>query len=328
MAKLPPENIYIPSLDTNMFLHELPDAKDLFMVISEEKGISPSIVEKDYWVMHALWGLQQQHDFELKGGTSLSKGFNLINRFSEDIDVQVHPKPELDLKIGKNHDKTIHIEARSKFFDNVSDKLTIQDLSFSRDHEFDDKKMRSAGIRGQYLSHFEPLKALKEGILFEMGFDKTTPYEEKDISSWAYDKVIASGIKVFDNRALKVKCYYPEYTFVEKLQTISTKYRINKAEKTTSPVNFIRHYYDVYMLLQNERILNFISTEDYIAYKAEKFGRDDELDLCKNPAFLLSEAGELDTFSKLYDQKSEIYFGNHPQFCEILELIKQYSTKI
>ncbi len=40
MAKLPPENIYIPFLETNMFLHELPDAKDLFMVISEEKGIS------------------------------------------------------------------------------------------------------------------------------------------------------------------------------------------------------------------------------------------------------------------------------------------------
>lgn len=54
--------------------------------------------------------------------------------------------------------------------------------------------MRSAGIRGQYISHFEPLKALKEGILFEMGFDKTTPYEEKDISSWAYDRVITAGI--------------------------------------------------------------------------------------------------------------------------------------
>ena len=51
--------------------------------------------------------------------------------------------------------------------------MIIQDLSFSRDHEFDDKKMRSAGIRGQYISYFEPLKALKEGILFELGFDKT-----------------------------------------------------------------------------------------------------------------------------------------------------------
>lgn len=78
MAKLPPENIYIPSLETNMFLHELPDAKDLFMVISEEKGINPSIVEKDYWVMHALWGLQQQHDFELKERTSGTSGTAML----------------------------------------------------------------------------------------------------------------------------------------------------------------------------------------------------------------------------------------------------------
>jgi predicted nucleotidyltransferase component of viral defense system len=73
-----------------MFLHELTDARDLFLVVSAEKAINPSIVEKDYWVMHALWGLQQQsYDFELKGGTSLSKGYSIINRFSEDIDIQM-----------------------------------------------------------------------------------------------------------------------------------------------------------------------------------------------------------------------------------------------
>ena len=76
-----------------MFLHELPDAKELFLVVSEEKAINPSIVEKDYWVMHTLWGLQQQgFEFELKGGTSLSKGFNIIDRFSEDID-KIRKKP-------------------------------------------------------------------------------------------------------------------------------------------------------------------------------------------------------------------------------------------
>lgn len=312
-----------------MFLHELPDAKDLFLIISEERGISnPSIVEKDYWVMHAIWGLQQQHDFELKGGTSLSKAYNLINRFSEDIDVQVHPKSELNLKTGKNNDRSSHIEARGDFFNEVSSTLSISGLSFSRDHEFDDKKMRSAGIRGQYNSHFEPIKELKEGILFEMGFDKTTLYEEKDISSWAYDKVIESGIEIIDNRALKVKCYCPEYTFVEKLQTISTKYRRNKAKDIASPVNFIRHYYDVYMLLQDKRILDFINTDEYKAYKIEKFSRDDEVELNKNPAFLLSEPGEAENFSKLYDSKSEIYFGDHPPFSEIIDRIKKFSTEL
>ena len=148
-----------------MFLHELPDAKDLFLVVSEEKAINPSIVEKDYWVMHALWGLQQQgFDFELKGGTSLSKGFDIINRFSEDIDIQIHPPASLALRTGKNHDKESHIERRRAFFDDLSKQLAIQDLVFQRDHEFDDvSKMRSAGIRGTYQSHFPSLMALKEG---------------------------------------------------------------------------------------------------------------------------------------------------------------------
>lgn len=101
-----------------MFLHELPDAKELFLVVSEEKAINPSIVEKDYWVMHTLWGLQQQgFDFELKGGTSLSKGDNIINRFSEDIDILIHPASSTNVKSGKNHDKKNHIESRRTFFD-------------------------------------------------------------------------------------------------------------------------------------------------------------------------------------------------------------------
>jgi len=56
-----------------------------------------------------------------------------------------------------------------------------------------------------------------------VGFDKTTPFEEKNISSWAYEKAMEARVDVIDNRAKKVKCYLPEYTFVEKLQTISTK---------------------------------------------------------------------------------------------------------
>ena len=71
------------------FLNELLDVKELFKVVAKEKQVLPAIVEKNYWLMHCLWDLQQQgFDFELKGGTSLSKGFNIIERFSEDIDIQ------------------------------------------------------------------------------------------------------------------------------------------------------------------------------------------------------------------------------------------------
>lgn len=59
-----------------MFLHQLPDAKQLFEVVAREKNILPILVEKDYWLMHLLWGLQQKgFDFSLKGGASLSKGY-------------------------------------------------------------------------------------------------------------------------------------------------------------------------------------------------------------------------------------------------------------
>ncbi|MCP0914991.1 nucleotidyl transferase AbiEii/AbiGii toxin family protein [Legionella sp. 27cVA30] len=228
-----------------MFLHELPDIKELFLVVSDEKAIHPSIVEKDYWVMHTLWGLQQQgFEFELKGGTSLSKGFNIIDRFSEDIDIQIHPATSQEVKSGKNHNKKSHIESRKSFFDTLSNILAIPGLHFQRDHEFDDlSKMRSAGIRGTYQSHFPSLAALKEGILLEVGFDKTTPYDCRNISSWAYEKAITSGVQITNNQAANVKCYLPEYTLIEKLQTISTKYRVNKQKNIESPVNFIRHYY-------------------------------------------------------------------------------------
>src|SRR5438876_7280173 len=58
------------------YLHKHPQFPDLIRIVAEEKGIAPALVEKDYWIMHCLYGLQHLGlTFELKGGTSLSKGF-------------------------------------------------------------------------------------------------------------------------------------------------------------------------------------------------------------------------------------------------------------
>ena len=72
-----------------MFIHELKDAAALYNSIGDELQVIPQIVEKDYWLMHCLWGLKDSGlSFELKGGTSLSKGYGLIHRFSEDVDIK------------------------------------------------------------------------------------------------------------------------------------------------------------------------------------------------------------------------------------------------
>ncbi|MEH2503282.1 putative nucleotidyltransferase component of viral defense system [Bradyrhizobium sp. AZCC 1578] len=77
------------------YLHSHPQFADLIRIVAEEKGIDPALVEKDYWIMHCLYGLRQfGYTFQLKGGTSLSKGHQIINRFSEDIDILIEPPPD------------------------------------------------------------------------------------------------------------------------------------------------------------------------------------------------------------------------------------------
>ncbi|WP_249734843.1 nucleotidyl transferase AbiEii/AbiGii toxin family protein [Bradyrhizobium sp. sGM-13] len=70
--------------------------------------------------------------------------------------------------------------------------------------------------------------------------------------------------------AKAVPCYDPSYTFVEKLQTISTKFR-NQQSDVGDPVGFMRHYYDVYEQLQRPEVQEFIGTEGYKQHKQKRF---------------------------------------------------------
>lgn len=307
------------------FLHMLSDVKDLFRIVAKERNLLPEIVEKDYWLMHCLWGIQQQgFAFELKGGTSLSKGFGIIERFSEDIDIQIHPLNADDIKIGKNHGKPKHIKSRQLFFKRMANILNIPGLTFTRDHSFDDlHKMRSAGIRAEYISNFANIPGLKEGILLELGFDQTTPNTPRDITSWVFEKAKYLHIPIIDNRAKQVYCYCHEYTFVEKLQTISTKYRLQQKNKTM-PTNFLRHYYDVFKLLENEKVVKFIGTNEYRIHKEKRFRGADEKNISKNLAFSIPDSQTREMYAKAFKEKSSIYFGKQPTFDEILERISKF----
>lgn len=303
-----------------MLLHEHKNFKDLISAVSDAMGIEPTLVEKDYWIMHCLWGLQQQgFQFELKGGTSLSKGFGLIHRFSEDIDIRIEPPVEMDVKTGRNQDKKAHIQSRSNYYDWIAGRLEIPGIEdVQRDSAFDDKeKMRSGGVRLNYLPSTTSLSGLKEGVLLELGFDDTAPNKSVDISSWAYDYAIEYVKDIQDNRAKNVLCYLPEYTFVEKLQTISTKYRQYKDGKGF-PKNFLRHYYDVYCLLDCPSVLKFINTDVYQARKVERFTKSDNLIIAQNPAFLLDDAKDRRLFESEYQKVASLYYKGQPSFDELL----------
>lgn len=307
------------------FLHARKDFDQLLALVADERGLDPMLVEKDYWIMHCLWGLQaQRFQFELKGGTSLSKGFGVIHRFSEDIDIRIEPPADMDVKTGRNQDKPAHVLSRRMYYDELAARISIPGIgNVERDTQFDDDKMRSAGIRLIYTPRASALAGVKDGILLELGFDDTAPNRAVTISSWALDVARDRGVNVFDNRAVAVPCYAPTHTFVEKLQTISTKYR-RLGEAEAFPGNFLRHYYDVYCLLGLEEVQAFMREPAYQERKAQRFRSGDEQVIARNQAFVLADSAQRERFALEYRKTQALYYQGQPDFDAMVARIHQY----
>jgi Nucleotidyl transferase AbiEii toxin, Type IV TA system len=314
------------------YLHNHRNFPDLLRILEEETGIQAYLIEKDYWIMHVLYGLQrQQFSFELKGGTSLSKAFKIIHRFSEDVDIQIHAPAEFRINENPKNTNANNVKARKEFYDWLAGNIQIDGIiRIQRDEAFDDKDYyRSGGIRLYYTSYATPVKGVKEGILLEAGFDTTSPNQPVTISSWTFDKATATqGIEILDNRAIDVVCYYPEYTFVEKLQTIATKYRKEQSGEEDHP-NFMRQYYDVYCLLREERIQGFMGTPEYRAHKQKRFpAADREIPVAENQAYLLDNPTIHASYKKRYEDTAGLYYKGQPAFEELLARLKQNLNRL
>ena len=314
------------------FIHNDSEFRELLSIVSTKKGIDITLVEKDYWIMHALYSLQQQRiEFELKGGTSLSKGYGLIYRFSEDIDI--HIRSNFGLLIEGKEDKSEIKEARKKFYDVLASEIYIDGIvRIERDHAFDDTdKYRSGGIRLHYKSYTPALDDLKDGILLEAGFDTITPNAPLDISSWIWEHLVSMNMQsqYINNSAAGVRCYHPGYTLVEKLQTIIRKYRNRNAPEESNNKNFMRQYYDVYCLLGNEEIIAFTKTSEYEAHKTARIkGADKTIPVAEHPALLLEDAETRKTFKARYDATSKLYYNGQPEFEDVLARIAIHLPKL
>lgn len=315
---------------SKILLHQHENFKDLIDALSNSKKIDEILIEKDYWLMHVLWSMQQLGmQFHLKGGTSLSKGYNCIHRFSEDIDIKIDPDEEkcgFTVYAGKNHDKQKHRESRRNFFDWVSAELEgkIDGIEKVERHTvFDDPsgRYRNGGVMIFYNSLYTLSAGLKNGILLEIGFGKVAPSEARDLSSWAFDEA-KTKLDLIDNRALKVPCYEPRYTFVEKLQAVIRKFRLFKEKDNSDlPVNFIRHYYDLYQLIARYDVQQFIGTAEYETFKKEHFGSNDELIIANSDALILNNPHDRKMFTEAYNRSEDLYYQGKPTFEEILARI-------
>jgi len=198
-------------------------------------------------------------------------------------------------------------------------------IEIKRDHDFDDtEKYRSGGIRMYYQSHTPTLVGLKDGILLEAGFDNVTPNKPMDISSWIWEHLVSinASSNYINNTAIGVQCYHPGYTLVEKLQTIVRKYRNKDNSGASDDRNFMRQYYDVYCLLGNDEIQDFIGSPEYIAHKAARIkGADNLIPINEHPALLLNVPETRKSFKSRYLSTSKLYYNGQPDFEEILARI-------
>lgn len=314
------------------YLHNHKNFADLLSIISSDTNILVQLIEKDYWIMNVLFGLKKQgFEFELKGGTSLSKGYKIINRFSEDIDIHIKPPPELNVETNPRKSKASHIKSRKVYYDWLAENILIDGIvSSTRDTAFDNEQSyNSGGIRLFYQSVTGAVDGVKSGILLEVGFDTVTPNHPLTITSWAFEKAIATiGIDIIDNRATEIPCYHPGYTFVEKLQTIATKFRQEQTTGVERP-NLLRQYYDVYCLLSNEEVQNFIGTPEYHDHKMARFPKADlKVPISQNEAYHLSNPALRARFRNRYLKTASLYYEGQPDFTALLDTINSFLSRL
>ncbi|MEQ1564795.1 MAG: nucleotidyl transferase AbiEii/AbiGii toxin family protein [Myxococcota bacterium] len=135
-----------------MFPHDDPHFDDIVAEVARAKHIEAGLVEKDYWITHALWALHDARlEVRFKGGTCLSKGYGLIERFSEDLDLQLGPgRSDLPEPPNWRGEKPSHVAKRRVWFEALQSRLSIPGCRVELNAELDDERARSAVFEVHY----------------------------------------------------------------------------------------------------------------------------------------------------------------------------------
>ncbi len=228
------------------FVHEDSDSfAELIERVADQLNRDRFTVEKDYWVTHALYALQAAgFTVWFKGGTSLSKGFGLIERFSEDLDIKLE-HPAIPEPSHWNRTTTAHTQSREAFFADLF--VRLANLSpFTATKEpvpNDDGTVRNFNVRLDWPEHLHARDdiVMKDYVLLEIGSTRVTPHVERRISSWVHDELAALGrLNEYEEARPLIRCLHPLVTLIEKLTILAGR----AADDDVPADRFIRHYED------------------------------------------------------------------------------------
>lgn len=237
-------------------MKRLHDNKELFndviLATSNSLNIIPAIIEKDYYVTILLKEIAKKYpEIIFKGGTSLSKCYKIINRFSEDID------------IGLNVDKATE-SMRKNLKESI--KGAIESLGFVLDNP---ENIYTRTYYNKYQIIYpnnEISPFIKPYLYVETAiFMKPYPYEIKDADTYIYrflnNQTMDSIIEEYDLHPFEVKVQTLERTFIDKMFALGDYYLTNKTK------GYSRHLYDLYKIMPhikfNEKFYSlFVEVKD------------------------------------------------------------------
>jgi hypothetical protein len=213
---------------------------------ARELRLAAEFVEKDYWVTQVLRALHRCYPgwFVLKGGTSLSKGYNLIDRFSEDVDILVNP--------AKNDSAKSREQRLLAMTDGVTSEIGVKWVPAR------DPGRGKAAHRADVLIYprlprprtvFVPVE--DRGVLLETGFaGGNWPSEMVEITPILCKPLGIDPAEFEDTAAFSIPALKPARTLLEKLSLLH--HVAEEHERGGKPdVRCGRHYYDIYQLLDH-----------------------------------------------------------------------------
>ncbi len=312
--------------------------------VALKTGLPPSSIEKDWWVtqvLKALHTLPYAEHIAFKGGTSLSKCWNLIARFSEDIDIALSREY---LGFGDELSKT-----------QISDKLRRAACSFVREKMQHDVReaLFALGTRQDafsvdvvitpitttdpevitvtYQSLYDVSPYIKNTVKVEVsGRSMMEPVEKKAINA-AIDAHFPNA--PFAEEAFEVNAVIPERTFLEKVFLLHEEFH----KEVVRVERMSRHIYDLTMMMDSERNIADRAIHNEDLYRAvlehrrkfiglKGFNYDE---LYTNTLSIVPSEKIAEMWREDYKFMGEhMIYGPVPSFDELIEKMKILNDKI
>lgn len=310
-----------------MILHNnKEDFENLINLTAKEFNISEVYIEKDYWVTYILKTLSSSKHIEnivFKGGTSLSKAYSLIERFSEDIDLQLinfeGSNSQIKNKI-KEIEKDITLDLRKlEGHPRESKHGSIRKTIYAYDRVIDDNNF---------------FQGSEELVLEINAMSIPEPYEKKKLRTYIAEFMDISNNSEYINEykleEFEVNVLDKKRTFVEKIFAVLDF--SFKEDYISELSNKIRHLYDIYKLYSDSEVKEFFNSEEFfemsnrVVVENDFYGKRKET---KYNESILYDIDVLDKIKKVYEETfSAFVFGDLPDFNLIKLSLKEILDRI